>query len=584
MKKMLFIVPMHITFESFLNPAHNSRTFPKADGKTYNSLSTDLPLGPLSMSAYLKKHLEIEVHLVDFNAEINALEAFPYRSFYECCFDILSKLFSSHEKKFDYVGISSLFSPSYNNFLDCGLVSKALFPGALILGGGNIPTNSYEAIYTGPAADAFDALCYGEGEKPLLNLLTAESPQEYLMKSEQWITKHKVVESSSQLILKHDFIEDLDEIPFFDYDLCDFEKHASNQVTSSFHSVDNKRGFHIMTSRGCPYLCTFCASHKTHGRKMRYHSLNRVKEDLTRLTMEYGAGTLVFQDDHLMADKDRVYQILKIVGDLGVESLYQNGLTLYALDMPMLQAFYDAGVRHLVLPVESGSERVLKELMHKPLKLRISERVAKDCRDLGIYTNTNILIGMPGETKQDLDDGRLNLRKIATNWFNIACASPIVGSDMHQLAKNKNYIKLENLGADYRFASIHTEDFTPEYIQEYQYRMNLELNFVLNNDIKCGEYRLALKAFDNVIRLRSDHAFAHYFAAICHRELGDLQKENYHTDCYLTHGKTEFWSKWVSFFGLQDTKAGFKSLPKGVPASETLYNRCERQLVEIDTQ
>ncbi len=585
MKKLLFIVPMHITFESFLNPAHNSRTFPKADGKIYNSLSTDLPLGALSMSAYLKKHLDIEVSLVDFNAEINALDSFPYDSFHECCIDILSKKFPNHnENQFDYVGISSLFSPSYNNFLDCGLVSKALYPNALILGGGNIPTNSYEAIYTGPAANAFDALCYGEGEKPLLNLLTSSNPKEYLENSEQWVTKSKVVESTKQLILKHDFIENLDEIPFFDYDLCDFEKHASNQVTSSFHSVNNKRGFHIMTSRGCPYLCTFCASHKTHGRKMRYHSLQRVEEDLTRLTKEYDAGTLVFQDDHLMADKDRVYQILKIVGELGVESLYQNGLTLYALDMNMLKAFYEAGVRHLVLPVESGSEKVLKDLMHKPLKLRISERVAKDCRELGIYTNTNILIGMPGETKQDLEDGRLNLRNIATNWFNIACASPIVGSDMHELAKSKNYIKLENLGADYRFASIHTEDFTPEYIQEYQYRMNLELNFVMNNDMKYGEYKLALKAFDNVIRLRPDHAFAHYFAAKCNRELGEIEKEKYHIECYLTYSKTDFWTKWITMFGLQETLEGFNSLPKGPAVSDSLYARCERQLAELDTQ
>ena len=58
-----------------------------------------------------------------------------------------------------------------------------------------------------------------------------------------------------------------------------------------------------------------------------------------------------------MSNKDRVLDILQIVGDFKLNSLYQNGLTLYALDKPMLQAFYKAGVRHLVLPVESGSER-----------------------------------------------------------------------------------------------------------------------------------------------------------------------------------------------------------------------------------
>jgi len=584
MKKLLFIVPMHITFDSFLNPAHNSRVFPKANGKVYNSLSTDLPLGALSMSAYIKSHLNIEVKLIDFNAEINALPDFPYENFYECCIDLLNKLYPPEDFDFDYVGVSSLFSPSYNNFLDCGIASKKIYPKALIIGGGNIPTNSYEEIYKSRAKNAYDALCFGEGEKPLLALLTSSDVKNYLKTSEQWITKEKIDSDSSQLILKHDFIENLDEIPFFDYDLCDFEKHASNQVTSSFHSVNNGRGFHIMTSRGCPYLCTFCASHKTHGRKMRYHSLQRVEEDLKKLVNYYDAGTIVFQDDHLMADKERVYSILEIVRNLGVESLYQNGLTLYALDMPMLEAFYSAGVRHLVLPVESGSERVLKDLMKKPLKLRISERVAADCRKLGIYTNTNILIGMPGETLSDLDEGRKNLRNVPTNWFNIACASPIVGSDMHKLALEKKYITIENLGADYRVASIHTEDFSPDFIQQYQYRMNLELNFVYNTDIAEGEFKLALKAFDNVIRIRNDHAFAHYFAAFCHRELGEIQKMDIHLSNYLIYSKSDFWTRWTEEFNLPKSKQEFEMIPSGKSPSELLYQRCERHLLELDTQ
>lgn len=556
MKKLVFIVPMHISYESFISPAHNSRMFlKKGDNKYYNSLSTDLPLGPISMSAYLKKHMDIEVKLIDFNAEINALTSFPYHSFYECCVDLLSQL----DIEPDIVGVSSLFSPSFNNFMDCGKASRALFPNALILGGGNIPTNSYQHIYDELDCDYFDALCYGEGEKPLLGLLSANNPDTFLATSDAWITKEKIKSPDTLLMPKHDFIENLDEIPFFDYDLCDFNKHSSNQVTSSFHSVENKRGFHIMTSRGCPFLCTFCASHKTHGRSMRYHSLERVTEDLTRLRDHYAAGTIVFQDDHLMADKERVKKILKVVGDLQLESLYQNGLTLYALDRPMLEAFYNAGVRHLVLPVESGSEKVLKEQMRKPLKFRISEQVAKDCRELGIYTNTNILIGMPGETKADLDEGRINLRKVQTNWFNIACASPIVGSEMHEIAAKKNYIKINTLGSDYRTAVIETEDFTPEYIQEYQYMMNLDLNFVHNNDVRLGEYKLALKAFKNVIRIKFDHAFAHYYAAICYQQLSEFSLYEAHLSKYKEYAQSEFWQKYVKLFDLPELETSLSS-------------------------
>ena len=541
---ILFVVPMHITFESFITPGPNSRQFTKS-GRKFNSLSTDLPIGVMSLSAYLKKHIDVHCKLIDFNAEINSMSDFDYSNFHDCALD----QFKKSEYKPDVVCISSLFSPSFLNFMEAGKAAREIWPDALHLGGGNIPTNSYKDIYSGENQDTFDALCYGEGEKSLLELLTCSDRESYLRKSQSWITKDKII-SSDLYIPKHNFIEDLDEIPFLDYGLCSLEKHAINQNLSSFHVVENPRGFHIMTSRGCPYLCTFCASHKTHGRKMRYHSIERVQEDLTRLKNIYQADTVVFQDDHLMADQDRVYKLLEIVGNLKLNSLYQNGLTLYALDRPMLQAFYDAGVRHLVLPVESGSEKVLKQQMKKPLKTRISKRVAQDCRELGIYTNVNILIGMPGETKADLEEGRLNLREITGNWFNIACASPLVGSEMYALALAKGYISLKNMGSDYHVATINTEDFSSDFIQDFQYKLNLELNFVFNQDIKLGEYRIALLGMNNVIRLRSDHAFAHYYAYICHKGLGDHKASLEDARNYNKYAQSSFWNKYVLAYNL----------------------------------
>ena len=121
--QLLMLVPMHISFESFLEPQHNSRNFKKANGIAYNSLSTDLPLGPISISAYLKKFIDVNVTLLDFNAEINAMSEFPYDSFLECCEDLLRKSDASP----DFVGVSSLFSPSFHNFLDCGRAAKRSF-------------------------------------------------------------------------------------------------------------------------------------------------------------------------------------------------------------------------------------------------------------------------------------------------------------------------------------------------------------------------------------------------------------------------------------------------------------------------
>lgn len=547
MKKLLLVVPMHISWDSFTKPEYYNVQLTKADGKAYNIPRTDLPLGPLSISAYLKKFVDVEVKLIDFNAEVNALDAVPFENFEALC-----RHFFMQAQDFmpDFVGVSSLFSPSFPNFMDCGRMAKEVWPDSLVVGGGNIPTNSYEQIYRDMGCTFFDALCFGEGEKPMLHLLQADDAEAYLAASDSWITRQKVM-GEALFAPKHDFIDDLDEIPFFDYDLCDIDKHEINQVVASYHNLDKNRGFHVMTSRGCPFLCTFCASHRTHGRSMRYHSLERVREDFTRLVEKYGAQTVIFQDDHLMADSDRVYKILDIVKSLNLNSVYQNGLTLYALDMPMLKAFWDAGVRHLVLPVESGSEKVLKKQMRKPLKMKISERVARDCRELGIYTNTNILIGMPGETKEDLEEARHNLREIASNWFNIACASPIVGSEIHDISKAKGYIKINDLGSDYRTAVINTEDFTAEFIQEYQYFMNLDLNFVHNYDLRCGNYAWAERGLKNVLRLKSDHAFAHYCLAKCYRGMGQTALADQHYLQYLEAIKTPFWGRWAWIFGLE---------------------------------
>ena len=544
--QLLLLVPMYISFKSFVNPLDNGRTYKKKDGKLYNSLSTDIPLGPLSLSSYLKKFLDVNVKLVDFNVELNHAEAFPYESFYDYCYDFLSQL------KFfpDYIGVSSLFSPSYFNFLDCAKASRKIWPKSIIVGGGNIPTNSYKDIYAESDAKSFNALCFGEGEKPLLELLKSKNKEKYFKESSSWITKDKL-EKIPYFAPKHEFIENLDEIPFYDYDLIDINRSSINPGITRFSNLKNKTAFHIMTSRGCPFHCTFCASHKVHGRKMRYHSIQRINEDLKKLKKNYGADQVVFQDDHLMSDKKRVYDILEIVKKLDLNSLYQNGLTLYALDKPMLEAFYSAGVRHLVLPVESGNEKVLKKFMKKPLKLKISERVANDCRALGIYTNTNIMIGLPGETKEDIEETRLNLRKIKTNWFNIVCASPLVGSEMHEIATLNDFISNDIKGADFYTAVINTDKFSSEYIQKMQYLMNLELNFVYNQDIALENYDLALLGFHHVIEIRPDHAFAHYFAAKSYNFLKNKERYFYHKNKAEKFSKINLWKNWFEYFKLE---------------------------------
>lgn len=545
MERILFIVPPYVSHESFVNPAFNDGTIEKKSGK-YRSIATDMPIGLISMSAYLKKNTRVEIRLIDCNVVLNKLERFDYRSFTEMFRDLLSQ-----QQWLEYaptiVGVSSLFTPAYYNTIDVGRVAREIFPAALLLAGGGVPTNIYRDIFRD--SDCFDALCYGEGEKPLLSLVDAPDKRELLATHPAWITRAK---ADARQTFHHDFVESLDEIPFYDYDILNVDDYSLNPTIGTFATFDTRQHiFHIASSRNCTHHCSFCASHTVHGRKMRYHSLERIREDFQRLKERFGAKTVVFQDDHFMADKKRALEIIAIVRENGMTAFFQSGLALYALDRNVLAALKSIGLSQIVLSVESGSNRVLKEIMHKPLNLNIVRRVIEDCHELGIATDVTILIGLPGETKQDIEDARAFLKTLDATWFRFNVATPLVGSEMLDVSIKGNYLKGNYIDCDFKRAVIETPDFTPEFIQEKAYALNLELNFVGNSDVRRGNYARALQGFENTLHKKSDHAFAFYFAAQCYRKLGqDVKYQEYKRQYEEIVRESAFWRGYVRQFDL----------------------------------
>lgn len=542
MVRILFIVPPDIKYDNFINPSYNERIIKKING-SYGSVLTDMPLGVLSLSAFVKKYSSAETRLIDFNIVLNKLESFEFHSFSNFFRDFLAQ-----PEWLDYapdiICISALFTPQYQNMLDIAHSCRDIFYGAIIVAGGCVPTNMYKDIFK--ESGCFDALCYGEGERPLLNLVEADDKFSCFQKDPSWVTLKKI---KSGRRFQHNFIENLDEIPFYDYGICDIDAYGLNPAITAYVPVkDKKENFYVMTSRGCTFRCCFCASHTVHGRKMRYYSVSRVREDFRRLKEEFGAKTIVFQDDHFMADKQRAFQIIDIIKELRITAVFQNGLALYALDRKMLEALKSAGVNQLLLPVESGSDMVLKKIMHKPLNLSIVKRVVDDCRQLGIYTNVNILIGLPGETRRDIAQARLFLNTVEANWFSIFCANPLVGSEMYDICKKKGYLKEGYIGSDYKKAVVETEEFSAEYIQEMAYILNLELNFAENNDYKLGNYETALKGFESAIRAKNDHAIAYYFASRCYEKLDNPKKARQYMHNAKVAAEKPFWRKYADMF------------------------------------
>ncbi len=522
-------------------PKHNVKAIKKKGG-IFGSVSTDMPLGILSLSAYVKQHVQIETKLLDFTVVLNKLDSFEYGDFSSFFREYLSQ-----PEFVDYqptiIGISALFTPSYESLLELIRLCKQIFGEAIVITGGGVPQNMSEHIFQ--ETPELDAIGYSEGEKSLLALVKAKDKTTYLEESPCWITQSKLKGGP----FEHNFIEDLDEIPFYDYGLCDVADYDLNPGHDKRIAI--KRNFNVMTSRGCPFKCTFCAQHTVHGRAMRYHSLDRLHDDFKRMKEEFGAKQLVFQDDCLMSDTQRLYEIIKIVGELDLKPIFQNGLNLYKLDWEMLEAMRNVGVENLTLPVESGSQRVLTKLMKKPLKLKHVERVIDDCRALGIYTNASVLIGMPGETKADIEDSRQFLMKSNANWIGILIATPLPGTEMLDVCKENGYIDENYAGMDFKKAVVTTEDFTQGYINDIVYSLNLEINFVNNIDFRAEEYESALIGFENTIGAKSDHAFAYYYGSKCYEKLDNLEKaKQYRNTAMSIFEEQPIWQHYSEKFNL----------------------------------
>ena len=566
--EILFLLPPNIEFSDFAKPDNYISNIKKGS-KLFGSVLTDMPLGVLSLSAFLKKEINLVSTCLDFNVTLNKLETFKYSNFKSYFRDeILKKIGTNYRP--DYIAISTMFTAAYQSSIDLTVLCRELFPKALILVGGNLPTAMYKEILND--SDAVDAICYGEGEKAFLGLIQAKGKSEYLNLSESWITHEKL--KNSRVKYSHDFVWDLDEIPFLDYDMLDIEGYKLNPTSSRYSVTDSysvsketnledkigkmlfkqdmsEHFMPIMTSRGCPFKCTFCASHAAHGRAMRYNSVARVEEDLKVMKERYGLTGVVIQDDHFMGGKRRPYELVSAMGKLKLGMFFQNALAMYALDIEFLQLLKKSGVDELVLPIESGSMRVLREEMRKPLKLSTIPQVVKNCRNEGIYTDCNIIIGMPGETKEDIAESREFLKSIYADWFRIFIATPIPGSEMHQTVVNENLFKSSLIRSNFKRAVIETEFLTPDYIQYMTYYMNIELNFVYNSNMRLGRYGVALEGFKNVLRIKPDHAIAHYYAGQCLEKLGQKSESTSHLiKAQEIVDSNNFWNPFINDFNI----------------------------------
>jgi radical SAM superfamily enzyme YgiQ (UPF0313 family) len=223
----------------------------------------------------------------------------------------------------------------------------------------------------------------------------------------------------------------------------------------------------ILTSYGCPYNCVFCASRTISGRRIAFRPVADLLDEIEFLRDRYQVEHIIFTDDSLLADRRRVEELLNAFIDRGY-GLTWKAVTVCAwhLDRELLELMARSGCTQVTVSVESGCQRVLDEIVRKPLRLEAIPLLVEQCRSVGITLGANFVIGIPGESWEDI---RSSFRFAEACDFDIVhfhIATPLPKTDLYRICRENGYIADDFSFLDPRFFGfgtgfITTADFTP---------------------------------------------------------------------------------------------------------------------------
>lgn len=497
-KKVLFVIP----------PTHTGIDSIVKNLAQYK----EIPYGILSIIAYVKAHTQVNVHfkILDMNLYGEPAE----------------KLICQYLDEFqpDIVGVSGLFTSMFNQVREVSEIIKAIRPQALLVVGGNVSTNCHEELFK--YNPYVDAACFSEGEIPMLNLINAVDQQALLDSHQAWITRKKYQNGFHAHAL---YVENLDDIPLLDFNLLDLELYDTRcRNNNPFHN--NGRGgkrLPFISSRGCPFKCVFCAAGSLSGTKMRYISPKRFLEDVRNAVEKFGLTKIVINDDQALLRKDRMKKILSGLAEMNLILEFPSGLNVKFIDPELARLFKSAGLEIANLAIESGSERVLKEIIDKPMKVKDVRPAVNMLRDNGLLVHGFFIFGFLGETAEDRQATVDMIKDAGIDWANIYAAAPIRGSRLYDICVEKGFITDDSdiLSANIYQANIRTCEMDPGELTRYVYHVNLDVNFINNYRLLNSDYDIAIGYFKNVANNHPDHAFAHYALSQAYRLKGGLDEQ-----------------------------------------------------------
>lgn len=288
----------------------------------------------------------------------------------------------------DVVGINCL-SDYYPAVADLSRELKAA--GKTVVIGGAHASVLPEDTLEGTGADY---VVVGEGEEAMYELVSA------IEAGEDGGKVPGVMAAGGKGAGPREFIKDLDTLPFPDWDEMDprtYKKAPHGGFVKRFPVAP------VTSTRGCPYTCTFCASPKVWGRRIRYRSPENVVDEIEYLVNNFGVREIHFEDDNLTLKRSHVEGICELILERNIKVSWAtpNGIRVDTITPELLKLMKRSGCYFIAFGIESGNESILRNI-NKETDLATITRAVHMAHREGMLTQGFFIFGLPGETEQTI--------------------------------------------------------------------------------------------------------------------------------------------------------------------------------------
>lgn len=398
-------------------------------GKDINCAVAE-PLNLAFIAAYLEQN-GVEVKIVDELSGENVEE-------------------SIEQYKPDLAGITAVTPLALDAYRIADLCKKK---GILTVMGG-----VHASVMPEEALKYVDVVVSGEGEQAMLDIVT---------------------QNISSGIVKRPFIKDLDSIPMPARHLIrmDFYSRNKDRHPYSFWNFapSGSNTASILSSRGCPYSCTFC--HNTwRETPYRCNSPERVISEIKFLIDKYKTQSIFFIEDNLFVNKGRLKKICELIKKNNINIIWGGNARVDNLDMEILNTVKEAGCVQVTFGFESGSQRMLN-ILNKRTTVEQNKKAIEMCKKVGLLVNGTLMIGNPTETMEDVELTRKFIKNNPIDSVGICITTAYPGTELWKWCESKKLIPESFSWSDFNYEKVPIricENISPEELEKLRIKLYTE--------------------------------------------------------------------------------------------------------------